>query len=176
MPIYRGIIQKNFFGEFLVNDYNISAPDMEAAMAFLETIAHYEAALFIPGIVINTLRVSSLPQGDNYFYTKAVNIPGTRTYTGALTPPFNRFRVDMGVGFRRPLRKYLLIPLTGDVNGGGLSSAAQTLVNTSYCQPLVALGCVVAINGTIVGSASVSERVGMRQLRRGSKRRSTPVI
>ena len=102
---------------------------------------------------------------------------GARTAVDSL-PLFNVWRVDFAVAVGRPNRKYLRGPIAeGDQASGLISpSITSTILTTNYINPLLALGVLVDTQGNSVTSGNAWPYVGMRQLRRGSKRKTTPVI
>jgi hypothetical protein len=176
MAIFQVDIQKNLYGVFITNMYNVNVATIEDAIGAGVSIANLEARLLPPDFKIDFYRVSTPAEGDDVFASVPVNIPGTRSTLGTqVMPYFNRFRVDMSQGFRRPLRKFLLLMLEGDQEAGNLTAAALEMVNIQYASPLVALGYVCGPTGVIITTAACKGPVGMRQLRRASKRK-TPVL
>jgi len=176
MAVFKVDIQTNYYGTFITNSYHVEAANLLTASNNGVAIANIQKTLIPSSVVIDTIRASTDALGDEVFYTRAVVIPGTRSGGGDALPTFCRWRVDMSIGFRRPLRKFLLEPTETDTTGGGFSNAALAFIQTAYCDPLVALGYVCGPDGTVINSAACNQRVGMRQLRRGSRRRTTPII
>ncbi len=175
MPVFQVDVQKVYSSEFITNIYHVNVTDLTVAMDAAEDIAGIERALYPAHIVINALRASTPADADNLFFTKAVNLPGTRAISSADAPPFVRNRVDLSVGFTRPLRKFLLGVQVGDFSGDTFLPATITRIQTAYVTPLLALGVVSNISGVFATAGALSAIVGMRQLRRASKR-TTPVI
>ena len=170
MAIYQVDVQLNYYGEYITNVYHVDTPTIDAAAAAALDIVDIHAALVVATVNYNHVRVSSPTPADNVYLSIPINVPGTRSAGSQDMPPFCRFRVDMSVGATRPLRKFLMSPQQDDCVGGGLTPTAQTFVATNYCTPLVALGVVCSPAGLPVISAGVDQRVGMRQLKRASKR------
>jgi hypothetical protein len=168
-------IQKNYYGDYITNVYHVDTTNMSDAIDAAEEIAVLESKLFVSTVNVDAIRVSTPAPGDNIYNSGIVNIPGTRSAGSPDLPPFARFRVDMSVGFTRPLRKFLLGAQQDDASGGGFTSAAGVFVATNYITPLIALGVVCSPSGSLVVSGALNARVGMRQLKRASKR-TTPTI
>jgi hypothetical protein len=61
-------------------------------------------------------------------------------------------------------------------NYGELEASAQTFFSTNYGQPVAAVPEYVDVDGQPILTSSVFKSVGMRQLRRGTKRRLQPII
>lgn len=178
MPVYQVDVQMNAGGIYVTNVWHVLAGSISEANEMGNNIAVVSAALIPPTMSVNHYRVSTPAEGDGVYYSNPVNIPGQRTTGGEPLPLFNRFRIDFGVGPRRPLRKFMLLVTETDVTAGQLNSAAITFVETNFITPLLESGDEIALcapDGTHVIGASTAQQVGMRQLRRASKRK-TPVI
>jgi len=176
MPVYKVDIQVDYYQEFVTNRYHVLADDMVQAGTRGTAIAELQKTLLPTTVNIDFIRVSTVVEGDNSFYTLPADIPGTRAATSQTMPPFCRWRADMSIGFRRPLRKYLLIPLEEDSEGASFTTAARSYFNANYGAPLFNLGYVCSEGGIVISGVSLNNIIGMRQLRRGSKRRMTPII
>jgi hypothetical protein len=176
MAVFQVDIQTDFYQEFITNRYFVQATNIAAAAGEGQLLAALHAKLLPPSVKIDTIRASTLAVGDELFYTVPVNIPGTRAATSQTMPPFCRYRIDFSIGYRRPLRKYLIIPFEEDSEGSSFTSAAVARVNADYINPLLNLGTVVSREGLAVLGATLNSIIGMRQLRRGSKRRAQPII
>ena len=176
MPVLQLDIEQKYSADYISNRYWILATDIPDGLSKGLVIANLHRTLFTSGFVVSGIRVSTPLEGDNLFGTMPLNLPGTRSTSGSPMPPWNRFRVDFQHGFKRPLRKFLIAPQTGDISGDSFQSATIAYVNENYCVPIVGLEYVVDRSGALVESASLNPVVGMRQLRRGSKRKTTPII
>ncbi len=176
VAVFAVDVQTDYYQEYVTNRYHVLADDMAQAGVRGLAIANIQKSLLPVTNNIDYVRVSTITPGDNLFYTQQANIPGTRGLTSQTMPPFCRWRCDMNVGFRRPLRKYLLIPYEEDSEGSSFTSTAITFFNTNYAAPLFQLGYVCAEDGTVIIGVSLNSQIGMRQLRRGSRRRATPII
>lgn len=94
-----------------------------------------------------------------------------------MLPLFNVLRVDVTAAMGRGGRKYLRGVLgEEEITFNTISPGAVSTYETMYCNVLDGLDYLVKKNGVELDDWSVFPQVGMRQLRRGSKRRVTPVI
>lgn len=172
-------IEKQLLGEYWTNRYFLDFTDPAAALIAGANIAGYEQAIHMENVLFTKYVVSDVdPSTDNY-YSVPLNVYGDRSYGGTVNflPLFNVARVDFAAGAGRPSRKYLRLPLTeGDTETGALSSALIALINTEYVAPLVALATFVDVDGTAIEGGTVFPQIGMRQLRRGTRRRTTPIL
>lgn len=175
MPVFQVDIQKVYSSEYITNVYHVNTATIADAIDAAADIADIEKELYPPHIVINALRASTPTTGDDIFITTLVNIPGTRVAATPDAPPFCRNRVDLSVGPTRPLRKFLLGVQQADFSGDTFLSGVIGRVQTDYVLPLVALGVVCNPFGVFIVSGALSQVVGMRQLKRASKRK-TPTI
>lgn len=175
--VYQIDIQTNAYGEFITNVYHVQATSIENAGDQGLAIANIVKALLPTTVNIDFIRVSTPQPRDNVFYSIPVQIAGTRASGGDVLPPFNRYRIDFSIGYRRPLRKFLLWPIEGGTTGGGFSPAEIAFVTDNVITPLITSGVITlcSADGYTVLSAALNQRVGMRQLRRASKRK-IPVI
>ena len=175
--VYQIDIQTNLYGVYITNVYHVLAGDLQAAGEMGVQIAQIQANLIKPSVFINRVRASVPGSANDQFYSILTTIPGTRAGGGDVLPEFCRYRVDFNVGYRRPLRKFLLWPEEAETTGGGFYQAAVDFVNTQYIQPLLTTAGIQLCGptGLPVLGAALNARVGMRQLRRASKRK-TPII
>lgn len=177
MAVFKVIVQVDLGDQYITNTYHVEAGSLSEAAGQGEKILTYQKTILPAGFAFNAVRASTMIPNDNSFYTIPVDVQGTRVASSDPMPMFCRFRVDFSIGYRRPLRKFLLVPLEGDQNSGQFSQAARDFVTNNYITPMLADPIIqlVASDGSPVNSATVNPAVGMRQLRRGSKRKN-PVI
>jgi len=177
VPLWKVDIEKHYQGEYWSNRYFVEEADLVAAHLFAVGIVNWERALV--GIDIDFTRVRTsdvVPDTDNFISTP-LQLVGTRPIGGELMPLFCVVRVDFTAGTGRPSRKYLRGVLReADVTQFTVNSALRDLVQTEYAGPLVASSEFVDIDGQTITSSAVHPVVGMRQLRRGSRRRTTPIV
>ena len=176
MPIYKVNVQAYVLGNYISNRYEVYAASIAAAADMAPDIADIQSNILPDSFYITKINVETPEKRDGIFWTQDVSIQGKRHNTSALLPLFNRFRVDFGVPFRRPLRKYLVGVCEEDTADGDLTNVAIQLVDTQYSQLIVGLGYVVNPTGTHITQGNARRQVGMHQLRRGSKRKARPII
>jgi len=177
MPVYKVDIEKRYSNEYWTNRYFVEAPDMAEATDCAQFIVSLERAIHWNLVIFTKFRVSDNVPNTEVFNTVTLNLNGQQNLGGEPVPLFVVARVDFSVANQRPSRKYLRGVLhEGSFNYTNVSQAIIDFIKNSYADPLVALGCVVDEDGNAFGVAGVSPFVGMRQLRRGSKRRENPII
>lgn len=178
MPLFTVDIEKTLDGEFWTNRYIIDEIDIQSANQFGLFIVNRERDIHSTSITFSRYRTSDqIPLNDSFVVTP-IGENGLRdTGFSLLLPLFNCVRVDFGVAFGRPSRKYLRIGLTeSDVSGADIVSTVVDLVGTIYADALVSDPTFVDVDGQAISSRSVFEKIQMRQLRRGSRRRTQPIL
>jgi hypothetical protein len=181
MPIYQVDIEKSFLPAagntiYWTNVYHVSAADLASALLAGANIVTLEKTIHSTLTSFTKLRAqASAPAAPS---GTVVPLTGTGARaTATYMPLFNVFRIDFSVGSGRPSRKFIRGPLAiGDNSNGNVLPATVTTITTSYINPLVGLGNVCDPQGQGLVSGAVFPTVGMRQLRRGSKRKVTPVL
>lgn len=93
-----------------------------------------------------------------------------------MMPLFAVLRVDLTVVGSRPSRKYLRGVLAENNTDGpyNLVASAVTSFTNLYAAPLAGVAGLVDVDGEEITGAVVYPKVGMRQLRRGSKKKVIP--
>lgn len=178
MAVWKVDIEKFYLGEYWTNVYYVEAATLDDAANIGNSIVPLEESVTLDDILFTKYRTSDLVPGTDNFVTNIINEFGDVVNDATvILPLFNVVRVDLSVGVGRPGRKYLRGVLNeGHIEFNALSSAIITFMNDNYCVPLATLGGIVLKDGTPVTSVVVNPNVGMRQLRRGSKRKAVPVI
>ncbi len=179
VPALQLDIEKVYQNEYWTNRYLLDGALGDAAVTTArETIIAAERAVTYSGVLFTRTRLGTLLPGDDQYSIGQLNLPGLRSQGAAkLFPLFNVIRVDFSTGFGRPSRKYLRGCLLGaEVDGPSVAAGTITLVTNNFVTPLVNEQVYVDPQGDNITAGSVSALVGMRQLRRGAKRRSTPVL
>lgn len=177
MPLFSVDVQKFGAGEYWTNRYIIDVADLDAGIAVGEDIADLERVPLLASFVIEKYRVSSVVEGDDVYAIVPYEQAGLAFSDGFPLPLFNVVRVDFAVGFGRPSRKYLRGCLSeGSIAGMNIETAVRGNIQTNYATPLAALPAYVDVDGQPITSATVFSAIHMRQLRRGSRRRTTPII
>lgn len=172
---WQVVIQKQLGSEYFVNDYHVQATSPTDAKIKGLQIVEIEKDVHRNIVAFVNMRVRLAPstgQGTIYPLSGAGDDP-----IGAYLSLFNVIRVDLAPEFGRVGRKYLRLPIpVAGVNNGNLTPEYRLSLQTGYTVPLLNLGFVCKPNGQVFLSGAVQTAVGMRQLRRGSKRRLQPII
>ena len=177
MPRYKLIIQKQFGTEYWVNDYYFTATDLDDADSKAQPIIDAEIAVTCVGVVFDLYRISTVDPDDGIFRNYPLNVQGTKPNNAELLPLFVVLRVDFQADTGRAGRKYLRGVLgEADVQFNTLNSTSVDQYNTLYATPLRSLGYLEKSSGVLLNDVAINPTVAMRQLRRGSKRRVTPII
>lgn len=174
--VYSCTIEKVYAGEYWVNRYYTGGIGLSAAIAIGEDIAALEQSVYPGAVVITKLSVATTEQGDYIYETRVLNLAGARDIVlNQLLPLFCVVRCDFSVQASRPSRKYLRGILTeADINGLAIAAPIITMINDNYALPLAALEGFVDPQGADIYAGSCNPNVAMRQLRRGSKKKTTP--
>lgn len=182
MAVYQIDIEKSFVPStgatvYWTNVYHVEQASLSAAATAGVNIANIEKAIHQSNVSFTKLRARPYGVPGNVGTIVPLTGGGARTAVDSL-PLFNVFRIDFAVAVGRPSRKYIRGPIgEGDQASGLISSSIITSpINANYINPLLALGYLVDTQGQPLLSGTAYPYVGMRQLRRGSKRKTTPVI
>lgn len=180
MPLYTVDVQKVQGTEYWTNRYVISSATLGAAAIDAEPIIAAEQAIHTWNVRLDRYRVRPLAAGgDNYII---VPLGADGTYNGGALASqlqlFNVVRADFAVAEGRPSRKYYRVGLTESmVAGPTLEETYRALVDAALeTMRLDMGGAFVDVDGQAINGATVFPATGMRQLRRGSRRRLTPII
>lgn len=180
MPLYTVDIQKRQGTEYWTNRWVVSAPSLGQASVLGGEIAGYEQDIHTTNVILDRHRTRPLVAGGDNYIIVPIGFAGAYD-GGALSsqiPLFNVVRVDWAVAEGRPSRKYFRTGLTETmVEGSNLVESYRAFVDARMEAMRTALaGALVDVDGQAINSATVFPAVGMRQLRRGSKRRLRPII
>jgi len=179
MPLFQIDIEKKFGTEFWSNRYHCDAASLAAADLIANSVATLEIATTDSRVTVTVARTRTAAPGDTDFIIRPINAPGNRDGgANALLPLFNVVRIDIPIpAGGRPSRKYLRGILTvANVGQFVLSSALASSVQGVYCDNLADITGLTDESGNPIGTPLVSNDISMRQLRRGSRRRTTPII
>jgi hypothetical protein len=179
MPLFRMVVEKRLGTEFWSNRYIIQMAAINAVNADLAQIILCERSACTPEVEITKYGLSDLIPDNDTFMVVPVGLQGLRS--GALAtmlPLFNVARVDFTVEMGSPSRKYYRgLLVEGDIeNAGSLTDAFIDYVNENIAAPLAALDSFVDVDGQPFTGGACSAFVGMRQLRKGTRRRTTSII
>jgi hypothetical protein len=178
MAVWKIDIEKSFQGETWTNVYYVEADTLQDAADIGDAIVPIEESITSAGVLFTKYRTSDLVPNTDNFITSVINEFGDRAIdTVTLMPLFVVARCDLSVGVGRPGRKYLRgVLYEQDVRFGAIETTAVTLINDNYTVPLAEVTGLCLEDGTPVLEVTLNPVPGMRQLRRGSKRKATPVI
>lgn len=177
MPIFQLVIEKKFGEEYWVNDYYLEATDIDDANSKSGPIVDAERSIHRVGVVFTKYRVSTVVPDDGIFRNYNINLQGQKSIGGEMVALFNVLRVDVTAASGRGGRKYLRGVLgEEEINFNVIIPSAVSTYETMYCNVLDALDYLVKKDGVELDDWSVFPFVAMRQLRRGSRRRTTPII
>lgn len=176
MPLMQADIEKFYDGEFWTNRYHYNAVDLAQGVAIGQFIVTAERAFHATTTSFRTLRVRTAAPGDDLYTIVPLTVAGQFTVNEpSLWPLFNVIRVDFQATQGRPSRKYYRGMIDdGSVVSRILLTTLQDLVRNSLL-PLVD-ETLTDVDGQFLVDARVTPQVGMRQLRRGSRRRTQPIL
>lgn len=177
MPLFSLDIEKSFNGEFWTNRYILELDDVTAGSTVVNQIIEAEQDVHGGAILFTKARLSDMtPDTDNYVVF-IINTYGHLAVSSEYLPLWNVIRCDFQVDTGRPSRKYLRCPVyESNQVAGVLTSDTITFMQENYVDVLVAIPEFVDVDGQPIVDGFVYPNVGMRQLRRGSKRRTTPIL
>lgn len=178
MPLFSLDVQKVLRGEYWTNRYILDGASLLAVTGAAVTIVEAERAITSPDVQFVSYRVSDQVPGVDAYIVVPIGTFGTRVILTQALPLFNVLRVDFGVGQGRPSRKYLRGVLAeGDqTNYGELLLTTVSEMQTAYADVVAAVPEYVDVDGQGIVDGRIFGSVGMRQLRRGSKRKLLPII
>lgn len=177
MAIFQIDVEKQMGTEYWTNVYHVVATDIDDATTQGQEIVLQEREIHSTGVGFVKYRVSTYPTSDGEFVIVALSGAGERTFSGGMLALFNVARTDLNIGRGRPCRKYYRAPIyEGDQEDGALTIAFRGIVDEAVQAMIVGGANLCDPEGDLVQSAITATAVGMRQLRRGSKRRLEPVI
>lgn len=170
-------IEKFINGEYWSNVYYVDTETMILASGVAREIVNAEETVTNDNVQFTKYRVSDTDPETELFMTVVLNEAGERHSTVDLLPLWNVVRVDLTAEAGRPSRKYLRGILSeADIAYVNINSLVVAEIDVGYCQALEAIEELVDIDTQPFTAVNVKPNVGMRQLRRGSKRRTLPII
>jgi len=175
MTLFSIDVQKTREGLYWTNRYISDALSLAEADGVALALCNYEKQLYYNGVTINKRRVSTLAAGDVSYIATPMAMSGTRSISTATLPKFCTLRLDAPAGTGRPSRKFYRDVLTeADVDGDSLNSGAIT----AFAAIIDDLNDIVLVDpqGEELDDWVIYPYVQMRQMRRGSRRRTEPII
>jgi hypothetical protein len=176
MPLWQIDVQKSYGTEYWTNVYHVDRADLAAARDSGDDIVAAERAVHTGDIAFVSMRISPFPIGTGEGTVFPLSLAG-QAAAATFLPLFNVARYDMAVGVGRPSRKYLKLPVAeADQENGAWTGPARVRLNVEYSQRIVLVPGLCDVDGQPILTCALNPNVGMRQLRRGSKRKLLPVI
>lgn len=176
--VYNIDVQKRLGTEYWTNRYHCVALTLEEALQIGLELSAKEAVVTVSEVSFVSVRASTPQPNDGVYLVEQTNYSGgVVTPTHAL-PLFVVVRVTFTKGPGAPDVKYY----KGMANPDALADAfnyKQATVNALQIDLAAALLATEGLSsqaGLPYTNIKVDQRVGMRQLRRGSKKRDEPVI
>jgi len=183
MPVFQIDVEKSFGSAFWTNRYFVTAASIENAHEGAAIILDREVQFHREDIVFTKYRTRTVTEGDDVFIITPVSVSGAQAPSGPYLPLFNVARVDISVaGFGRPSRKFYRIGLcAGDVIPGfGFDVSLRNLVASEMAQMITETNANASFlcdaDVDLWDTPTVFTPIAMRQLRRGSKRSTEPVL
>lgn len=174
--VWEIAIEKVLGNEYWINVYHADVVSQAEAKTVGDEIVGVERGVHQIQVGFTKMRVRQVSEIAGPGTVYPIGLPGA-VANSIYLPLFVVARVDIAVGTGRPDRKYLKTPFPASlVENGMLTGPAIAFYNSQYCTPLLAIEDISDRSGQPYISAAVSPAVGMRQLRRGSRKRTTPVI
>ena len=177
MARFQVDIEKSALGERWTNRYFVETSDITAATAAGNGLVAMEKSFHRNWVAFNTLRVRTTTVGDD-IYT-ITPLTGTGAVSGAVAaalPLFNVLRIDLGATSGRPSRKYYRGVLEEADQAGGALDPAAYYNAVSGLKPSSGAAPWWTWDGQELITVAPHKMVVMRQLRRGSRRRTQPIL
>lgn len=178
-PIAQIDIEKQCYGETWTNRYLVDiAPTNVLAATRMNSLVEIERQVHYDMVFFTRARISTLADDDDDFMIIEYGTFGARaTGEDGVLPLFNVSRIDFHAAVGRPSRKYLRGTLTEqDVENNNILPATVSGPLSTYGTSIVAFDTVVDPQGDNLDAFTVHVPVGMRQLRRGTRRRGESVL
>jgi hypothetical protein len=175
MPIYRLTVEK-YLSAQAIYWTNVYHANLEAGVptSVASDLVAAERPLYNSEVIITKVSHDLVEVDSNYSEPLIVNLAGTRSVTGDRMPLFVTARVDLRYEGSRPGRKYLRgVIYENDTTFTQIGSGLVTLLNT-YLTALLAIPSLCDEDGDDLTGGAVFLAPAMRQLRRGSKKKTTP--
>lgn len=179
MALYSLDIEKELAGEFWTNRYILDVASALAGASPAAEIIEAERQYTLDRVNFTRYRISSVATGDDDYIIVPIDLEGGRTAgVGSELPLFCTLRVDFTVTSGRPSRKYYrgILIEADQTSFGELDDAFLGFFNAAVVDTIAAVEEYVDVDGQAILSGAAYPKVAMRQLRRGSRRRTTPIL
>lgn len=163
--------------EYWTNVFYVDVADYGAAQSAVIDLAEVLKTGIQNSVSIDKARITPAPFTRDTFRDVVLGISGT----GGATQPAPLFNV-VRWQFAKPVGRAINMYFRGGVTPSNIgpdqefTEAAQTFNNALLAAIFDLPVQFVSRAGTVYTTATAAPKVGMRQLRRGSRRKTTPVI
>lgn len=177
MPRYQVDLQYLMQNEYWTNKFYITVSSLSGAELAVDSMVVALRPALSALVTIDKARITPLPFVKNTFTDYVIGLPGTRM----VTPPgplFTVVRWDTAADTGRTSHHYIrggILP-TDFGSNGNFTADAQGFNNGIIGTFNDGTFVWTDIHGTPLTKVRASPKVGMRQMRRGSRRRQQPVI
>lgn len=177
MALFKIDTEKQYLTEFWSNRYFVDAETLLLAQGLGNQIANAEILCHYDHVKLTKFRVSSATPGDDVYVIVPININGALAgLSQRPLPLFNCARVDFAVATGRPSRKYLRTGVTeGGIDGNIFTGDQLSALNT-YATTMASLDGFVDADGQGIIFGVVFPDIAMRQLRRGTRQKTQPIL
>lgn len=171
-------VQKTTANIFWTNRYLLDFATIgEVTLAMITDIVNGEKAVHSPSVQFVSARVSDMIEGTDNFIVYPWTGTGAAAGTGGNVPGYCTLRLDAGVGVGRPCRKYYRVYVaTSATDGPNWQASYRNSCATALATMMSQVPALCDPQGNHWVNTAVKLQIQMRQIRRGSRRRETPVI
>ena len=173
MPVFQIDIEKRLNGEFWTNRYFTEADNLPVAVGSMDVFVAAEREFHGNAVEFTKARASSVQLGDTLFFTQVLGLFGQVPLDDYL-PLWNVIRVNFSILGKRPHYKLYRGCLSESNTLSGLIQPAALETVQAALEALELIN--TSGTGTALGTGVPESRIRMRQLRRGGKRKKTPVL
>lgn len=178
MVLYQIDIQKAVSAFYWTNRYFVDATSFPDAIVEGEKLAQIEKNVHVTYVDFVSVRASKPgKEKPSQFLTATLGFQGVRGADG-IVPLTTCVRPELYRGFSRPDVRYLRgVVREGDqANIRSFSDLFITYITDNYVNPVIALPSSRSHAGLVYVSGRCNPNVANHQMRRGSKKKTTPVI
>lgn len=177
MAVYQFDFQFHYETEYWTNKFYAICTDIADAQEFVNAVATFTPPSYPPSVTLDKARITPLPFVKNVFADITLNKPGTAPAFSP-APLFNVVRFDFSRQFGRAVHHYMRACFPASAMGPNQQFTAEYQGYNNLFAGHFADGPQIVCdkNGNAYENFSAAPSVGMRQLRRGSKRKAKPVI